>query len=169
MENNRFRFFLTILHILFISALMSSAYADKPNDADALEGIETGKVVWDVTLSKPSRLLFVMKVIEETYNDLEKQDVTPDMVFTFHGRVLKLLSTQPLELDVNEESAHKELLELIQRLSKKPGIKMESCSVAARILDIDNATIIPEVKPVGNTFVSLIGYQQKGYALIPIN
>ena len=169
MKLNKFTLFLTTLYLLVLALLTSSAYAEKPNDADALAGIETGKVVWDVTLSKPSRLLFVMKVIEETYDDLVKQDVTPDMVFTFHGPVLKLLSSQQMELDLDEETAHEELLELIQRLRKKPGIKMESCSVAARFLKIDNATIIPEVKPVGNTFVSLIGYQQKGYALIPID
>ena len=145
------------------------AWAEKPNDADALAGIETGKVVWDVTLSNPSRLLFVMKVIDETYQDLVRQNVTPDMVFTFHGRVLKLLSSQPLELSLDEESALEELLALIQTMSEKPGIKMESCSIASRILGIDNSTIVPAVKPVGNTFVSLIGYQQKGYAFIPID
>ncbi|MFK7795271.1 MAG: DsrE family protein [Gammaproteobacteria bacterium] len=161
---------LITLSILFtFLTLLITAYADTPNDADALEGIDTGKVIWDVTLSKPSRLLFVMKVIDETYEDLVQQGVKPDMVFTFHGRVLKLLSSQPIELDLDEEVALEELLVLIQTLSNKPGVKMESCSIASRILGIDNSTIIAEVKPVGNTFVSMIGYQQKGYALIPIN
>ncbi len=160
---------VSLFHILLILLLVSNAQADKPSDADALEGIDTGKVIWDVTLSNPSRLLFVMKVINETYEDLVQQNVTPDMVFTFHGRVLKLLSSQPLELDLDEELALEELLVLIKDMSQKPGVKMESCSVASRILGIDNSSIISEVKPVGNTFVSLIGYQQKGYALIPIN
>ena len=155
--------------LLALLTLFNVAQAEKPSDADALQGINTGKVIWDVTLSKPSRLLFVMRVIDETYEDLVRQDVKPDMVFTFHGRVLKLLSSQPLELDLDEEVALEELLALIQTLSNKPGVKMESCSIASRILGIDNSTIISAVKPVGNTFVSLIGYQQKGYALIPIN
>ena len=161
----------TLLLSVFLIAfsLSTPVPADTPNDADALAGIKTGKVIWDVTLSNPSRLLFVMKVIDETYDDLVKQGVKPDMVFTFHGRVLKLISSQPIELDIDEEAAQEELLELISTLSKKPGVKMESCSIASRILNIDNDTIIPEVKPVGNTFVSLIGYQQKGYSLIPIN
>ncbi len=163
------KLFQFIAAILITLTLSSPTFADAPNDADALSGIETGKVIWDVTLSKPSRLLFVMKVIDETYEDLVKQGVKPDMVFTFHGRVLKLISSQPIELDIDEEAAQEELLELISTLSKKPGVKMESCSIASRILNIDNDTIIPEVKPVGNTFVSLIGYQQKGYSLIPIN
>ncbi len=45
---------------------------------------------------------------------------------------------------------------------------MESCSIATKLMGVDNVTFIPYVKPVGNTFVSLIGYQKKGYALIPI-
>ncbi len=162
-------FSIRLVLILASLTLTTPLWAQKPDDADALEGIKTGKVVWDITLSNPSRLLFIMKVIDETYQDMLRQDVTPDMIFTFHGRVLKLLSSQPLELDLDEEVALEELLALIQAMSKKPGIKMESCSVASRILGIDNSTIIPAVKPVGNTFVSLIGYQQKGYALIPIN
>ena len=158
-----------IVFLAMFSLLFTSAFADRPGDEDALKGISEGKVIWDVTISKPSRLLFVMKVIDTTYDDLIKQDVQPDMVFTFHGRVLKLLTTDPIELDIDEEVAHEELLELIQKLSERPGVKMESCSVAAQFLGIDNSSIIPEVKPVGNTFVSLIGYQQQGYALIPLN
>ena len=163
----KFTQIIPAIFILFL--LFTPSHAAKPNDADALAGIDTGKVIWDVTLGKPSRLLIVMKVIEETYHDLTNQGVTPDMVFAFRGRVLTLLSSQPIELSADEKAAQEELLELISTLSQKPGIKMETCSIASRLMNIDNDTFIPEVKPVGNTFVSLIGYQQKGYALIPIN
>jgi len=150
---------------LFISSLV---FAEKPSDADALRDVNEGKVVWDVTVGSPSKLLLLMKVIEETYDDLVRQDVKPDMVFAFHGPVLKLISSEPLDLPLDEEEAHEEVLDLLREFSQKPGVKMESCSIAARLLSIDNDTIMPEVKPVGNTFVSLIGYQKKGYALIPI-
>ena len=149
--------------------LTASVYADKPSDADALKGITQGNVVWDVTIGSPSKLLFLLKVIEETYDDLERQNVVPDMVFLFHGPVMKLISTDPLDLPLDEEEAHEQALELIQKMSKRPGVKMESCSIAARTFGIDNDTIISAIKPVGNTFVSQIGYQQKGYAMIPIN
>ena len=151
--------------VLHVSSLV---YAEKPTDADALRDINEGKVVWDVTVGSPIKLLLLMKVIEETYDDLVRQDVKPDMIFTFHGPVVKLISSEPLDLTLDEEEAHEEVLDLLRKFSQKPGVKMESCSVAARLLGIDNDTIMPEVKPVGNTFVSLIGYQKKGYALIPI-
>jgi len=45
---------------------------------------------------------------------------------------------------------------------------MESCSVATRLFKVDNASLLDGIKPVGNTFVSLTGYQAQGYANIPI-
>ncbi len=160
---------LIMIIIGFLGLLVSNlVYAEKPTDADALRDINKGKVVWDVTVGNPSKLLLLMKVIEETYDDLVRQDVKPDMIFTFHGPVVKLISSEPMDLPLDEEEAHEEVLDLLRKFSQKPGVKMESCSVAARLLGIDNDTIMPEVKPVGNTFVSLIGYQKKGYALIPI-
>jgi len=40
--------------------------------------------------------------------------------------------------------------------------------VAARMLKVDNEQLLDGVKPVGNTLVSLTGYQAQGYAIIPI-
>jgi intracellular sulfur oxidation DsrE/DsrF family protein len=159
----------TFLFIFIIGILTTgTAHAEQPNDADALEDISEGKVVWDITTQNPKKLLVYLNVIQQTYDDLVRQDVKPDMVFTFRGPVLKLISTQPLDLDNGNQTEHEEALDLLKNMSQRPGVKMESCSVAARLMGIDNETIIPEVKPVGNTFVSLIGYQHKGYALIPI-
>ena len=158
-----------LIKIIILSLLIPSlAYAAKPSDADALKDVNEGKVVWDVNVGSPSKLLKLLKVMEETYDDLVRQGAKPDMIFTFRGPAVKLISTQPLDLPLDEEEAHEEVIELLRELSQKPSVNLESCSVAARSLGIDNDTIMPEVKPVGNTFVSLIGYQKKGYALIPI-
>jgi intracellular sulfur oxidation DsrE/DsrF family protein len=46
---------------------------------------------------------------------------------------------------------------------------MEACSISARIQEIENDGIISDVKMVGNTYVSLIGYQLKGYSVIPVH
>ena len=163
-------FKIKIVIIFLISGLFITglSHADKPGDADALENVAEGKVVWDITVGNPKKLLVYLKVIEETYDDLVRQDVKPNMVFALRGPVLKLVSSQSLDLELEDEVAHEQVLSLLTSLSQKPGVTMESCSVATRLMGIDNETIIPAVKPVGNTFVSLIGYQQKGYALISI-
>ncbi len=65
--------------------LVNFVYAEKPSDEDALQGLTEGKVVWDVTVSSPARLLFLMQVIEETYDDLVRQNIKPDMYLRFMG------------------------------------------------------------------------------------
>ena len=52
---------------------------------------------------------------------------------------------------------------------KKKGVQFEACAVAMRVLKVDQAGLVPEVKLVANVFNSLIGYQNKGYAMIAIN
>ncbi len=60
----------TFLLGVLLFMLISVAFAEKPSDVDALKNIEVGKAVWDVLTSRPDRLLFYLKLIDETYNDL---------------------------------------------------------------------------------------------------
>jgi intracellular sulfur oxidation DsrE/DsrF family protein len=50
---------------------------------------------------------------------------------------------------------------------KKDGIKLEVCIAAVERLGVDESTLLPEITKVRNGWISSIGYQQKGYALIP--
>jgi|GEM_PF-124111 len=156
---------LTIATLLMAAPLVA---AEKPADTRALAGVKQGKVIWDVTVGEPKKLLMLLGVIEETYDDLVRQGVKPDMVFAFHGPVLKLLTTERDGLTLDEELAHDEVAEKIRDLQQRPGVHMEGCSIAARLLNVDIKTLLPGIEPVGNTFVSQIGYQAKGYAFIPI-
>ena len=45
---------------------------------------------------------------------------------------------------------------------------MEACGLATNLFKVDNNTILPGIKVVANTYVSLIGYNAQGYAAIPI-
>lgn len=57
----------------------------------------------------------------------------------------------------------------IHAMSKLPDVHFEQCSHANLEFKVNNADTIPEVQVVGNTFVSLAAYQNKGYAYIPID
>jgi len=158
-------FLLSVLGFILISI----AFAEKPSDTDALENIEVGKVVWDVLASRPDRLLFYLKIIDETYDDLVRQDVEPDMIFIFHGRALQLIKSENVDFLPKDKQTHQEVLTLISNLNARPGVRMEACSISARMQDIENDGIISDVKMVGNTYVSLIAYQAKGYSVISVH
>ncbi len=161
--------FKLVLTSFFGLLMLNVAQAEKPSDADALENVKIGKVVWDVLASRPDRLLFYLKLIDETYDDLVRQEVEPDMVFIFHGRALNLVKDEPVDFLPKDKQAHQEALALIKDLNARPGVRMEACSISARMQGIENDGIISDVKMVGNTYVSLIAYQSKGYSVIPVH
>ncbi len=164
---NKFWVLVSATIILFFTAASTSA-EEKPDDAIALTSVTSGKVVWDINTASPAKLALYLGVIEETYDDLIRQGITPDMVFAFRGESLKIIGLEHDQITLTsipeiKQSAHK-----IHQLMQRPGVRMEACSIAARIFEVDTEKILHGIRPVGNTFVSLIGYQSKGYAIIPI-
>ncbi len=133
--------------------------AQKPDDRDALAGLKSAKVIFDVRVPDQEKLIFNLNLINETYEGMMFQGVKPEMVISFRGPGVKLLTIAA----IGEEAK-----ELIIELKKK-GIRIEVCAVATRVFKVDNSAIISEVKLVANVFNSLIGYQNKGYAMIAIN
>ena len=143
-------------------------HAEKPADRAALEGVTAGKIVWDINMGDPRKLSLYLRVIQETYDDLVRQGVAPDMIFAFRGRSVLLISTEREETPLEQHVYLDEVAELLADLSKRPGVKMEACSVACRLFGVKAEKLLPGIQTVGNTFVSLIGYQAKGYGTIPI-
>lgn len=165
----------TIKILLVGLALMggqSAVWAASPeqplNDADALQGVTVGKVVFDIGMANPQTLPLYLKVMAQTHADLVRQKVEPHIVLAFHGGAVKLISSNREALPMDQHAFLEEIATLVSELQKKPGVRMEACGLATRLMGVDNATILPGIKVVGNTFVSLTGYHVQGYAAIPI-
>lgn len=133
--------------------------ADQPDDRDALQGLTSAQVVFDVRLSDIDKLVFNLSLINETYDGLIAQGVKPNMVVAFRGPGVALLASSTPDADAHD---------LIKAL-KARGVRFEVCAVAMRVFKADPVQLIPEVKLVANVFNSMIGYQTKAYALIAIN
>lgn len=159
--------FCTVLTLLLTAGLAMASPVTLPTDRVALEGVKTGKVVFDVNVADVGKLPLYLQVIKETHEGLTKQGVRPDMVVTFRGLAVRFVSSDRKNFSADSKNSFAESDALIATLAKM-GVRFEACAVATRLFKVDNATILPQVTLVGNTFISLIGYQAKGYALIPI-
>lgn len=160
--------------ILVVAALVVLAAApvhaaDKPSDAAALKGVTIGKVVWDISMANPETLALFLSVVRETYDDLARQNVKPEMVLAIHGVPVKFVRANRDDLPLETSPAVDKINDVLDDLAKRPGIRIEVCSIANRLFGVDNASIKPNHHVVGNTWVSLIGYQAQGYAVVPIN
>jgi intracellular sulfur oxidation DsrE/DsrF family protein len=158
----------TVLAIVTLLGLFSTAVATAaPDDRDALKGVETGKVIFDINMADARKMTLYLRVIRETVDDLRRQGVTPDVILAFRGLSVRLISTDREQMAL-EEFEHLDTIAAQLADLREQGVRMEACSVATRLFKVDNATLLDGIKPVGNTFVSLTGYQAQGYANIPI-
>lgn len=145
------------LFLLFCSPPLQAA--QKPDDREALQGLKAAKVIFDVRVPDLEKLLFNLNLFNETYEGLVAQGVKPRMIIVFRGPGVRLLTDAALD-----DEARKLFHDL-----KKKGVRFEACAVAMRVFKVDSEKLYPEIKLVANVFNSLIGYQNKGYAMISIN
>ncbi|MGB9082501.1 MAG: DsrE family protein [Desulfuromonadaceae bacterium] len=150
---------LILVTMLMLACSPALQAARKPADRDALSGLTTARVIFDVRVADLDKLVFNLRLFSETLDGLVAQGIKPEMIVAFRGPGVRLLTVAALD---------EEALDLFRAL-KKNGVRFEACAVAMRIFKADPAGLIPEVALVANVFNSLIGYQNKGYAMIAIN
>jgi intracellular sulfur oxidation DsrE/DsrF family protein len=167
MKNKLRSIFLGIVCIFAIWPVNSGWALEEMNDLDALESVQSTKTLFDINVSTANKLELYLQVIEQTYDDLIRQEQTPVFVIAFRGAAVRLITSENWAFSDEDQESIKKAAASIHKLSKQ-GVKLEACSIATRLFKIDNKTLLPEIKVVGNTFVSLVGYQTKGYALVPI-
>ena len=135
------------------------------DDARALASLAEAPVIHDVRTAEIKSLQFILKVIADTRNGLLEQNVTGDVIVSMRGPTVKLLVTGS---QVGTPEARAALAKRISTLSAQ-GVRLEACGYALDLFALDPQDLIDGVTPVGNSLLSLIGYQNKGYAYIPMN
>lgn len=144
-----------------------AANAQPVDNAVALGAGRTMKAVFDVNVAKAEKLSLYLRVIRQTVDDLAGQKLRPDFVVALRGPAVRLASTDRKLFDEAEHEALAQVARQIDELHRL-GVRFEACAIATDLFGVDNTTLLPQVKAVGNTFVSLVGYQSQGYALVPI-
>ncbi len=155
---------LAIVHPIQAQGTEAPAYHDKR----AIAKMSTGKAVFLVDMGDAKKQAFYMEIIAGTHRNLTRQGVKPEMVVVYIGPSVKFLTTRP-SIEVEMEAG--ETIKQMQATSKKLkelGVHQEVCSIATKVFGIDNSTLFPEMTVIGDGFVSLIGYQAQGYAMVPV-
>jgi intracellular sulfur oxidation DsrE/DsrF family protein len=133
-----------------------------PDDSDALKGVKTIKVVYDINVvSEPNKMINKLKGIVDARDRALAAKVKSDLVIEFRGPALSFIQKPGPDATVEQ----KQIGGLVSEL-KKEGAKLEAYGFAAKTQNLDPSSFLPEVKVVGNTFNSLGGYQAKGYGVI---
>jgi intracellular sulfur oxidation DsrE/DsrF family protein len=165
------RFVRSIGSMLFAAALFAvlAVPALAGGDDAALKGVQGVKAVFDVSQGSPKTMNLLFWAVQDVYkaDSIRALPESPQIVVVFHGPAVKLISSDRKGF---KESDQKELDKFAAtiRQMKKDGVKLDVCDYALKVMGVDPATIMPEVDHVGNGFISVVGYQAQGYAVVRI-
>jgi intracellular sulfur oxidation DsrE/DsrF family protein len=161
------RFFKVIVVTLTIALISIPASA---SEYVALDGVKQVKAVFDVSLGSPQVANIVFWAVKNVYEDDSARALSepPQVAVVFHGPAVKLISTDYKDFKASDQKSLDEFAAMIRQM-KKDGVKLEVCEYALKVLNVDPATILPEVDKVGNGFISIVGYQSQGYSVVTIN
>ena len=159
---------------LLLALLVAAPGAAAPegmdyDDAAALKGVSDGQGVFLVDIGNPDKLALYMNLIPGTYERLEKQGVDPDFVLVFIGPSVRYI-TQPSDslADLQHREARKRIRKGINELQAKADVRLEVCNVALEVMDVAPERLLPGLEVVSDGFISVIGYQEQGYHLVPV-
>ena len=137
------------------------------DDETALSGLKSVKVAFDIKEGDGKGLLNRLNIIDETRQSLIKQGIKPEFILTFRGPATKLVQTDMDKVKPEDRAFAKQIAAKLEELSKAQGMQaFEQCAVAAREQGTRTEAVLPQVKVVGNAWISLMAYQAKGYAYI---
>jgi intracellular sulfur oxidation DsrE/DsrF family protein len=157
---------VVISMVAFFLVLSSFSFASA-EEYDAMTGVESVKAIFDMRDGIPKIAAVHMKLIHDTYNELMVMKKKPVFVMVFMGSAVRLISRNLSEFSSEDQKYLKEIAETVSWMSEA-GIHLEVCLAAAKCFEVDPSSIQSCIKKVGNGWISEIGYQARGYQLVPV-
>lgn len=145
----------------------AAAPAGSPTNATALAGVREMKMAFDVTDGATAPLMLKLDTIDLTRKQLIEAGVTPRIVIAFRGEASYYTQGDLSKVKENDRADALKIRAKIKALSSASGVDtLEQCNVPLAARKIKATDVMPEVKVVGNGWISLASYQAKGYAYI---
>lgn len=148
-------------------AAPASAQSAAPDNKAALTGVKEMKIAFDITDADPQMLLAKITVIDVTRKQLLAEGVTPRIVMAFRNDASYFTQTDVEKIRPADREVAAKVAAKIREMRGIPGVEaVEQCALPLAPRKIRVEDVMPEVKVVGNGWISLVAYQQKGYAYI---
>jgi intracellular sulfur oxidation DsrE/DsrF family protein len=162
---------ITIMSVFLAVCLITVTAGDICSEEySTLKGLKSVKAVFDFELGNPQSALIHLQVIHQTFKDknIWMGKKKPDIAVVFIGPSVKLVSKNRGDFSTDDQKILNEFASTISAMAKD-GIKFEICLIAVKVFGVEPSSILPEIKQVGNGWISLIGYETRGYALVPVS
>ena len=164
-----FRDIFFILVILCFASFLSphTASSEKRADMGALENITVMKAYFDIKADKIEKLEKQLGWIHDIHKQMSEKGIKTTFIIGFRSNASYFV-TKGDEYVYEEDLAAKEKIENRLKQFVKLGMRLEQCGLSAELFEIDPQKFLSEITVVKNGYISMIGYQNKGYAYVPM-
>lgn len=161
---------LQVMMTLFLVAftVRTGPAAETYNNNSALTGLRETKVYFDLNVGEPAKLLNRLQLIDATYDQLVAAGISPLFVVGVRGQASNYFTKGDDYVVDTDLTVKKQIEARIDRF-KARHFRLEQCYIAAGLQDIDVTDFLPQLEVVANGYVSMIGYQSRGYAFVPMD
>ncbi len=153
--------------LLALFVMLAGLSPVSAEEYEGMKGVDSVHVFFDMRDAIPMIADVHLSLILDTYNDLVAMNKNPDFAVVFMGGSVKLISSDRGHFSAEERKHLDAIAETLTKMSKA-GIHLEVCLAAVKYFKVDPTTIQPALKHVANGWISEIGYQAKGYQLVPV-
>jgi len=138
-------------------------------DYNALKDVSSVSTMFDFRDGNPTSALVHLKLIHDTYKDAAIRAVSdkPDFAVVFMASSVKLLSKNRSGLSAEDQKSLEAFDQVLEAMARD-GIRLEVCMVAVSYFEVDPASLPKVLMQVSNGWISSIGYQKRGYAMVPV-
>ncbi len=163
-KNGRIVVLMSVMVFFLVLSSLSLASAE---EYDAMKGVGSTNVFFDMRDGIPKIAAVHMKLIHDTYKELSAMQKKPVFVVVFMASAVKLISSNRSQFSSEQHKYLDQIADTISKMSKA-GIHLEVCLAAVKYFEVDPSSIQSEIKHVANGWISEISYQARGYQLVPV-
>ena len=162
------RTFMLLWLPLFLFFSFGTAQGKEYKQSQSLKDLTAAQIYFDVNVGIPEKLVLRLSLIDETISQLEAAGVKTDVVIAFRGKASKFVTNGNWYIEEEEQAAKAKVHKWLETFAKK-SIHMEQCLIAANLHGIAPEDIRTELEVTLNGYTSMIGYQTRGFVMIPMD
>ena len=158
-------FLLTFILATVVFPQIPSTQAKK--NSGTPQNLSSLKAYFDIKADSAAKVEKRLVWINDIYEQMHQKSLKATFIIGFRSQASFFVTKEDDYIDEEDLLTKKRIDKWLKHFANL-GIPMEQCGLSAKLFDIDAHEFLPEINIVPNGYISMINYQNKGYAYVPM-